>query len=90
MSMQEKESTTVSAGSQELLLSEKIRIERKTFFFDLKENPNGRFLKITEEVGGRRDTIIVPASGLHVFRDTIEKAIAANLNSALTMSQNPE
>ena len=41
------------------LLSERIQIERKQFFFDLKENPRGRFLKITEEVGGRRDTIIM-------------------------------
>jgi hypothetical protein len=61
-----------------LLLSEKIQIERKQFFFDLKENPRGRFLKITEDVGGRRDTIIIPSTGLDLFRDTIEKAIQAN------------
>lgn len=61
-----------------LLLSEKIQIERKQFFFDLKENPRGRFLKITEDVGGRRDTIIIPSTGLELFRDTIEKAILAN------------
>jgi hypothetical protein len=57
------------------LLSEKIQIERKQFFFDLKENPRGRFLKITEEVGGRRDTIIIPSTGLDLFRSTIDKAI---------------
>ena len=57
------------------LLSEKIQIERKQFFFDLKENPSGRFLKITEEVGGRRDTIIIPSTGLDLFRSTIDKAI---------------
>lgn len=90
MSMQDKESTIVSVEGQGLLLSEKIRIERKTFFFDLKENHNGRFLKITEEVGGRRDTIIVPTSGLHVFKDTIEKAIAANLGDAPSVSQSPQ
>lgn len=59
------------------LLSERIQIERKQFFFDLKENPRGRFLRITEEVGGRRDTIIVPSTGLDEFRDAIEKAIEA-------------
>ena len=60
------------------LLSERIQVERKLFFFDLKENPRGRFLKITEEVGGRRDTIIIPSTGLELFRDTIELAIQAD------------
>lgn len=60
------------------LLSERIQIERKQFFFDLKENPRGRFLKITEEVGGRRDTIIIPSTGLDLFRTTIERAIQAD------------
>jgi hypothetical protein len=50
----------------EPLASEKVVIDRKIFFLDLKENYRGRFLKITEDVGGRRDTIILPASG---FRD---------------------
>ena len=60
------------------LFSERIQVERKLFFFDLKENPRGRFLKITEEVGGRRDTIIIPSTGLELFRDTIEQAIQAD------------
>ena len=64
-----------------LLLSEKIQIERKQFFFDLKENPRGRFLKITEDVGGRRDTIIIPSTGLDLFRESIERAIQANMQS---------
>jgi len=63
----------------EQLLSERIQIERKQFFFDLKQNPRGTFLKITEEVGGRRDTIIIPSTGLAAFRDSIQKAIEANV-----------
>ena len=59
------------------LMSEKIRVERKQFFFDLKENPRGRFLRITEDVNGRRDTIIVPSTGLAEFREALDKAIAA-------------
>lgn len=54
------------------LKSERIQVERKQFFFDLKENPRGRFLRITEDVNGRRDAIIVPATGLAQFRDLIE------------------
>ena len=49
----------------------------KQFFFDLKENPRGRFLRITEDVGGRRDTIIIPATGLEQIRDCLERAIQA-------------
>ena len=59
------------------ILSEKIQIERKLFFFDLKENPRGRFLRITEDVSGRRDTIIVPSTGLENFRDVLTRAITA-------------
>ena len=49
------------------LASEKIQVDRKIFFLDLKENQRGRFLKITEDVGGRRDTIMLPASALQEF-----------------------
>lgn len=61
------------------LLSERIQIERKQFLFDFKENTNGRFLKVTEDVSGHRDTIIIPASGLELFRETIGRVIAANV-----------
>ena len=60
------------------LLSEQVQIERKLFSFTLKENPRGRFLKITEDVGGRRDTIIIPSTGLEQVRGLVEKAIAAD------------
>jgi hypothetical protein len=63
---------------KEQLLSERIQIERKHFFFDLKENPQGRFLKITEDVGGRRNTIIVPSTGLEEFRKTLDRAMEAD------------
>lgn len=62
----------------EPLLSERVQIERKQFFFDLKENASGRFLRITEDVGGRRDTIIVPSTGLELFRETLDHAIATD------------
>jgi hypothetical protein len=55
--------------SDDPLASEKIQVDRKIFFLDLKENQRGRFLKITEDVSGRRDTIMLPASG---FNDFIE------------------
>jgi hypothetical protein len=61
-----------ASASEETLTSEKIQIERKTFVFTLKQNPRGRFLRITEDVSGRRDTIIVPAPGLEDFKRVLE------------------
>lgn len=60
------------------LFSERVQIERKQFFFEFKENANGRFLKVTEDVGGHRDTIIIPASGLPLLRETIDHVMAVN------------
>jgi hypothetical protein len=60
------------------LLNERVQVERKAFFFELKENPRGRFLRITEDVGGRRDTIIIPATGLDRIREALDQAILAS------------
>ena len=65
------------AVQEDTLKSEKIQIERKSFVFTLKENPRGRFLRITEDVGGRRDTIIVPAPGLEEFCRVLEDMVRA-------------
>ncbi len=54
-------------SNETTLKSDKLQIERKTFLLTVKENPRGRFLRITEDVGGRRDSIIIPASGLEDF-----------------------
>jgi PurA ssDNA and RNA-binding protein len=63
---------------EEVLKTERITVERKSFIFDLKENPRGRFLRITEDVNGRRDAIIIPAPGLEDFRRVIDLMIEAN------------
>jgi hypothetical protein len=59
----------------EPLASEKISVDRKVFFLDLKENNRGRFLKITEDVGGRRDTIMVPVAAFRDFADALNRLI---------------
>ncbi|HOC55498.1 MAG TPA: PUR family DNA/RNA-binding protein [Verrucomicrobiota bacterium] len=61
--------------NEDTLKSSKIQIERKTFVLALKENARGRFLRITEDVGGRRDTIIIPAPGLEEFRQVLDEII---------------
>ncbi|HWB59529.1 MAG TPA: PUR family DNA/RNA-binding protein [Chthoniobacteraceae bacterium] len=62
-------------SGQDPLASEKITIERKIFFLDLKENNRGRFLKITEDVGGRRDTIMLPAEAFQDFADALLRLV---------------
>ena len=57
------------------IASEKIAHERKLFFLDLKENQRGRFLKITEDVGGRRNTIMLPAEGFRDFVEALERLV---------------
>jgi hypothetical protein len=65
--------------TEDLLRAEIIQVERKSFKFSLKENPRGRFLRITEDVGGRYDSIVIPATGLEEFRRVLdEMTIAAS------------
>ena len=63
--------------NEDTLRSGTVQIERKTFVFTLKENPRGRFLRITEDVGGRRDTIIIPAPGLEDFKRLLDDMVKA-------------
>jgi len=60
------------------LHTEKIVTDRKTFFLDLKENDRGRFVKITEDVRGRRDTIMVPEECLDDFIDALHDIADVN------------
>jgi hypothetical protein len=69
------------AVQEDTLKTEKVQIERKTFVFTLKENPRGRFLRITEDVGGRRDTIIIPAPGLEDFRKLLDEMVKASADA---------
>lgn len=62
-------------SNEDTLKSESLQVERKNFVFTLKENPRGRFLRITEDVGGRRDSIIIPAPGLEDFKKLLEEMV---------------
>jgi hypothetical protein len=44
----------------------------------LKENPRGRFLRITEDVNGRRDNVIIPSTGLEDFRRIVDEMTKAS------------
>ena len=60
------------------LHTEKIFADRKIFFMDLKENDRGRFVKITEDVRGRRDTIMIPGEFLNEFVEALQNVQEAN------------
>lgn len=57
-------------ANEEKLYSDTLQVERKFYFFDLKRNSEGTFLKITEKKDDRRNSIIIPDSGI---KDFIEK-----------------
>ena len=69
------------SSNEDTLKTEKIQIERKIFVFSLKENPRGRFLRITEDVSGRRDTIIIPAPGLIEFKKIVDEMVKVSSES---------
>lgn len=55
------------------ITSDKIHIENKTIFVDLKENEGGKFLQIAELSNNRRSTVVIPWSGLPVFLEAIQR-----------------
>ena len=62
--------------NSELLHSEKIIADRKVFFIDLKENARGKVVKVTEDVSGNRDTIMIPAEILNEFIEKLQEVKA--------------
>lgn len=60
-----------------LIASDKLHIENKTLFVDLKENEGGRFLQIAELSNDRRSTVVIPYAGLDQFLESLRKVAAA-------------
>lgn len=56
------------------LFSSQVDIQTKRFFFDLKENHKGKYLRITEQ-SGVRSSIVVPIEGIREFEDQINLII---------------
>ncbi len=50
-----------------IIEARELQIERKHFHVEFRENERGKFLRITEEAHGRRNTIIVPSTGVDDF-----------------------
>ncbi|XP_073304145.1 transcription factor Pur-alpha 1 isoform X2 [Primulina huaijiensis] len=56
-------------GNDVELVCKTLQVEHKLFYFDLKENPRGRYLKISEKTSASRSTIILPYNGVSWFLD---------------------
>jgi hypothetical protein len=55
--------------------AKELQIERKRFHVEFRENERGKFLRITEEAHGRRNTIIVPSTGVNDFTAAIGEVL---------------
>jgi hypothetical protein len=60
-----------------ILESRELQVERKHFFIEYRENERGRFLRITEEAHGRRNTVIIPSTGLADFARMLNEVLSA-------------
>ena len=59
-----------------IIASKEIQVERKHLVIEYRENSQGRFLRITEEAHGRRNTVIVPSPGLPEFLNSIASVLS--------------
>lgn len=60
-----------------IIAAQEVQIERKHFYLEFRENERGRFLRITEEAHGRRNTIIIPATGIDDFANALDEVLNA-------------
>lgn len=65
----------MNEGHEGPIATEKFECERKKFFLDLMENVRGRFLRITEDVGGRRNRILLPALAFRDFAEGLARLV---------------
>ncbi len=72
-------STTSSGGNgngngyASELFSKQIKAKFRTFFIDLKESSNGKFIKISEKSHGRKSTIMMDAEDIPVFIEALQE-----------------
>lgn len=55
------------------LYSKQIKTKFRTFFIDLKQSSNGKFLKISEKSHGRKSTIMMDAEDVPAFIQALQE-----------------
>jgi hypothetical protein len=63
-------------SNEEVLESREFTSEKKHFTIEFRQNARGRFLRITEEGRGKRNSVIVPSTGIDDFRDAVDDVLA--------------
>ena len=53
----------------------RFKVDDKSFYFDIKNNHQGRYMTISEVKGNFRNSILVPESGWDNFRDMLDECI---------------
>ncbi len=60
---------------ENIISSRELQVERKHFAIEYRQNERGNFLRITEEAHGRRNTVIIPSTGLAEFHALLSDVI---------------
>jgi len=55
------------------LYSKQIKAKFRTFFVDLKESQNGKFIKISEKSHGKKSTIMMDAEDIPAFIEALQE-----------------
>ncbi len=70
------------ATKSTVLMSEKLHIENKTLFIDLRENEGGQFIQIAELSNDRRSTVVIPYTGVASFLEALGRVTGDGLAGA--------
>jgi len=67
-----------------------LKIENKNFYFDVKQNNQGRYMSISEVRGNFRDSLLVPESGWESFREALDDYVfsAGDAEETFSATQN--
>lgn len=66
-------------SSDQALEFRELQIEHKFFTAQIRENERGKFLRLTEESQGRRNTVIIPSSGFADFAKFINDILSTEV-----------
>ena len=68
-----KPATQEGGGFAKELFSKTIHAKFRTFFVDLKESVNGKFIKISEKSRGRKSTIMMDAEDVPAMIEALQE-----------------
>jgi hypothetical protein len=77
-------------SNEEILESREFTSEKKHFTIEFRQNSRGKFLRITEEGRGKRNSVIVPSTGFDDFRDAVDDVLADYYDNELDQEEGQE